>query len=227
MDKNIIIELTKDLYKITLLFPKKEPLRYKAREIADEIMQEIVSFSVLKEDNPNKYSINAVFKEKEIAFSLEKNLDIIDSYFEVAKWQRWLDYFDILEIQKRYAKIRENLLLNKERTETSQSFDFSFKLAEKKEELKEEQLNKKKEEKEERLGERKEKILKILEKTERIQVGEMNKLFPDVSKRTLRRDFQNLVSKGLAQKIGQKNNTFYKISPPLFKNSGGQAGRTE
>ena len=38
MNKDFLIQLTNDLYKLTLLFPKKEPLRYKMRELADEIL---------------------------------------------------------------------------------------------------------------------------------------------------------------------------------------------
>ena len=38
MDKVFLIQLTKNLYQLTLLFPKKEPLRYKMRELADEIL---------------------------------------------------------------------------------------------------------------------------------------------------------------------------------------------
>ena len=38
MDKDFLIQLTTELYRLTLLFPKKEPLRYKMRELADEIL---------------------------------------------------------------------------------------------------------------------------------------------------------------------------------------------
>jgi len=35
LDKNHLFEITNELYRITLLFPKREPLRYKMRELAD------------------------------------------------------------------------------------------------------------------------------------------------------------------------------------------------
>ena len=88
MNKENLIELTNKVYKLTLLFPKKEPLRYKVREVADEILANSVS-------NPGK---------------IEKNLEIIKTYFEVAKWQNWVSYFDILEIEKEYDKIKKDLL---------------------------------------------------------------------------------------------------------------------
>lgn len=212
MDKNSIIELTKKLYKITLLFPKKEPLRYKTREAADEIMEEAIGFLAMQEKGIEKYSINSIFKEKDAIFSLEKNLEVINSFFEIAKWQRWVDYFDILEIQEGYARIRENLLLLKERKEFSQNLELNLNSKPELPIQEEKKAEAQPAKKEEKLDGRKEKILKLLEKTERLQVGEANKFFPDVSKRTLRRDFQKLTSQGIIQKIGQKNNTFYKIT---------------
>jgi len=38
MDRSFLIQLTNEIYRLTLLFPKKEPLRYKMRELADDIL---------------------------------------------------------------------------------------------------------------------------------------------------------------------------------------------
>jgi len=38
MDPNHLLQITNELYRLTLLFPKKEPLRYKMRELADDIL---------------------------------------------------------------------------------------------------------------------------------------------------------------------------------------------
>jgi len=59
VDKDFLIKLTNNLYRLTLLFPKKEPLRYKMRELADEIL----------------------------ANQDEEKLEILNSFFEVAKSQ--------------------------------------------------------------------------------------------------------------------------------------------
>ena len=167
MDKENLIELTNKLYKLTLLFPKKEPLRYKMREVADEILANSVS-------NPSK---------------IKKNLEIIKSYFKVARWQNWVSYFDILEIEEEYDKIECDLKIeflpqpNKvdgERVSDTKTLEG-----------------------------RKEKILEILKEKEKIQVGELKELLPDVSKRTLRRDFDQLLKQGLVERIGERNETFY------------------
>ena len=156
MDKKELIELTNKLYKITLLFPKKEPLRYKMREVADDIL----------------------------AFGQEKDLEILKSYFEVAKWQNWVSYFDLLKIEEEYDKI--NPIIGVARGLTSAA---------------------------EKLDDRKERILAILKEREKIQVGEVQKVLPDVSKRTLRRDFEFLLKQGIVERIGERNDTFYKLTP--------------
>ena len=51
MDKNIFIKLAKDVYQLTLLFPSKEPLRYKIRDAADDI---IAGFIIKENDYDEK-----------------------------------------------------------------------------------------------------------------------------------------------------------------------------
>jgi len=169
MDKDNLVELTNKVYKLTLLFPKKEPLRYKIREVADDIL-----------------ACNSGSKK------LQENLDILKKYFKVAKWQNWVSYFDILEVEEKYDKIEKGLLKTVEkpvfvknksiRGPTSGSLD-----------------------------NRKERILEILKEKERIQVWEVNEILSDVSKRTLRRDFEQLLRQGLVERIGERNDTFYKL----------------
>jgi predicted HTH transcriptional regulator len=150
--KEKLIELTKRVYRLTLLFPKKEPLRYKIREIADEILA-----NFLKETK------NPTFKE----------LEILDSFFEIAKEQNWVSPREISQIQQDYKN-----LIQENRPS---------------------------------INERQKKILEILKEKGKIQVGQVKEFFPNVSKRTLRRDFQKLLKKGIIERIGEKNKTFYQL----------------
>jgi predicted HTH transcriptional regulator len=59
---------------------------------------------------------------------------------------------------------------------------------------------------------RQEKILTFLKEKERLQVKDLKNVFPEISKRTLRRDFEQLLKKGLVVRMGEKNNTFYQVS---------------
>jgi len=156
MDKEFLIQLTNNLYHLTLLFPKKEPLRYKMRELADDILAK-----------PTK-----------------KNLETLDSFFEIAKAQNWVSPSNILEIQQEYSKLKEGL--------KSSSGAEPRKV-------------------EGRGSGRQEKILKILKEKGRAQVWEIQKIFPEVTKRTLRRDFESLLNQGLIERIGERNETFYQL----------------
>jgi len=204
MDKQELIELTNKLYRQTLLFPKKEPLRYKMRETASQILESIIVWHSFQSPNPGTFAANKGMREKDVIFSVEKNLDILNGYFEVAKWQNWISYFDILEVQEKYDKIRCNF-----KKEIGKIEEKENKVAlpeipaeEPKKEVIKKEVNK--------LAPRGEKILNIIKELGKAQVGEVNKHFPDVSKRTLRRDFQKLVSQGLIEREGDRNDTYYK-----------------
>jgi len=163
MDKEYLITLTRSLYRLTLLFPKKEPLRYRMRELADEILADLIS--------------NSNSKDK-----VSKKLEILDSFFEIVNVQNWIAKDVILLLQREYSKLKGDLFSsNKE--EDSNSI----------------------------LNERQSKILEILKEKEKVQVWEMKNVFPQVSKRTLRRDFEKLVNEGLIERIGEKINTFYQL----------------
>ena len=58
---------------------------------------------------------------------------------------------------------------------------------------------------------RQKKILEVLKERGRAQVKDFKEIFPGVSKRTLRRDFRNLMAQGLVERMGEKNNTFYQL----------------
>jgi len=167
MEKKLLIELTNKIYRLTLFFPKKEPLRYKMRDIASDILA--------KPD--------------------EKNIEVLDSFFDVALVQNWASPADILAIKKEYANLSG--LLKKDKPEK----------------------------KKENLGdkdpgiiilpshypERKNRIMDFIKENGRAQVWQIKEILPEVSKRTLRRDFENLLEQGIIERVGERNNTFYQI----------------
>jgi hypothetical protein len=163
MDKDRLIKITDNLYRLTLLFPKKEPLRYKMRDAATEILA-----------NP-----------------AERDFEVLDSFFEVAKLQNWVRLDDVLAIQSEYGNLMKDLIQQKPlKTVVA---EVSSQPAVK------------------GLAKRQEKILAILKEKGNAQVWEMKKIFPQISKRTLRRDFEFLLKQGAVQRMGEKNNTFYQV----------------
>lgn len=178
MDRNYYLQLTQNLYRLTLLFPKKEPLRYKMRELADDILAksaENCSPRVLEE------------------------LEILDSYFEVAKAQNWVSSSEILAIQKEYANLREELKKVEPERKQKDTKENSFVEA---------QLQPFSSQ---TMPERQEKILAFLRENGRVQVWQVKQILPEVSKRTLRRDFENMLNQGIVERMGERNDTFYQL----------------
>lgn len=189
MDKEYFIQLTKGVYRLTLLFPKKEPLRYKLRELATEVLANLIL--ILKGN---------FHRSSNLVEGIENDLEVLDTYFEIAKDQNWVSPDDILEIQKEYSNIREEIeKVKKEEEKNPQP------------EIKENPEKEKVAERNDIINERQQKILEILREKGRAQVGQLVSVFPQVSKRTLRRDFRFLLKRGLIERIGEKNYTFYQM----------------
>ena len=70
-----------------------------------------------------------------------------------------------------------------------------------------------KEESTHKITERQEKILKFLEKNEKAQVMDLRTVLPDVTKRTIRRDLDELLELGKIVRLGDFNQVFYKLPP--------------
>ena len=188
MDKEYFIQLTKGVYRLTLLFPKKEPLRYKLRELAAEILANLIL--ILKGN---------FHQSGNLVEGIENDLEILDTYFEIAKDQNWVGPDDILEIQKEYSNIKEEIEKVKKEEENPQP------------EIKENPEKEKVAEGNDIINERQQKILEILREKGRAQVGQLVSVLPQVSKRTLRRDFRSLLKRGLIERVGEKNYTFYQM----------------
>lgn len=183
MNKDDLLRLTNNLYRLTLFFPKKEPLRYKMREIADDVLASSLRITNYYE-SPNNKNLQG----SDPCNLILEDLTVLDGFFEVAKNQNWVSPNDILKLKEEYIKLGEE-----------------FKKLKIKEKRQVENLR------QEMMPIRQQKILEILKEKERVQVWEIKKIFPEVSKRTLRRDFNNLLKRGIIERIGEKNVTFYKL----------------
>ena len=198
INKSNLIQLTQNLYRLTLLFPKKEPLRYKMREIADEILAKTCR-------DPS----SANWAEGRPPPVLEE-LEVLDGFFEVAKNQNWVKPVEILRIQEEYDRVRAEIkkipkrIPEKEITRVepvpirkeSESVDVRRQHSVKGEM---------------RMDERQQKILEVLREKGKAQVWQVKQVFPEVTKRTLRRDFGNLLKQGKIERIGERNETFYQL----------------
>jgi len=229
MTRENLIWLTKEVYRLTLLFPKKEPLRYKMREIADDILTECLRLNL-------KQELKQDISPKEYMGDSRADLEVLDAFFDVAKEQNWVSPEEILKLQENYSKLKDEL-----KTETDLEMTLTLPLDKEKEAknefimlpLKEDKSSSRpfavareveedksssrpfavarEAEEESSISERQEKILAFLKEQGRAQVWQIKQVLPEVTKRTLRRDFENLLKKGLVERAGERNNTFYQV----------------
>lgn len=62
-----------------------------------------------------------------------------------------------------------------------------------------------------KLSERQERILAMLRQKDRVQIWELQKILPNVTKRTLRRDMDDLLAGGMVEREGEWNSVSYRI----------------
>jgi predicted HTH transcriptional regulator len=190
MEKQTLIQLTIDLYRLTLLFPKKEPLRFKIRELANEVLE-----GVLRMGDKDEYA-------KRSDLEVIHNLEVLESFFAVAKEQNWVSQDELLKVSLRYDNLRQELedsgkqntilLIPEPPVEKTKDFDNAHKNLQ-----------------------RQDKILGVLKEKGQAQVWELKMIFPEVSKRTLRRDFEYLFGRGLVERVGERNQTFYRLKESM------------
>ncbi len=205
MNKSYFIELTNRLYRVTFFFPMKEPLRHKVREVADDILANLI---LILEGEINE--------RREAAFSVEKSIEILDALLELAKAQNWIDSDEIKKVQEKYKEIKieveefndilrrkthlyeqKALLISEEKVILRKETDVP---QVKKPEKKKEVIN---------LNKRQEKILDLLKRKETLQVKDIQEVVPTATKRTLRRDLSAMVEKKLLKRTGAGNTIAY------------------
>ncbi|MCD6528055.1 DeoR family transcriptional regulator [bacterium] len=128
------------------------------------------------------------FQEREILASrILLEIDSLKHYFDQSQKNNWLKPINFLILKKEYDKIKKLLLRYNQEKEKERKTIIG-------------------------ISPRKKKILEILKRKEKLQVSELQKFFPDVTKRTLRRDLEDLLRRKLIKRIGEWNNIFYKIA---------------
>lgn len=128
-------------------------------------------------------------KEKALAVleSNGKNTEDIDAllgYLKLAKMQGWLSGLNYIIISQEYEKLRQKPIDIGSRTKLAG----------------------------EKLNERQIKILDYLKEKEKAQVMDLQQVLADVTKRTIRRDVDELLRAGSIVRMGEFNQVFYKLS---------------
>lgn len=187
MDKDYLVKLCLAVYRVTELFPEKEPLKFALREKANRILADSVLIFSQNPVNLTKEQKSKIFEQ------ILGNTEILQGYFEVAQAQKWLKKENFLVLKREYAKIRKEIsqkpLKKQNRPPEQSTEDSPLSVG----------------------NERCKRILEVLRQKEKAQIWEFKRIFPEVTKRTLRRDFEYLLRKGLVERMGEGKWTFYKL----------------
>ena len=204
MEKDYLIKLSLAVYKVTELFPKEESLKFFLRKKTNQILADSILFF---SNNPISLT-----KEQKNKFSnrILGDVKIIKGYFNVAEKQNWVKEENFLVLKKEYDNIEREI---KQEFVVSNVVNEAHSVRP----SSEPQPNSSGQEKPVQISfdkikkGRYKRILEILKEKREAQVRDLKEIFPQISKRTLRRDFDYLLKRGLVERMGDKNRTVYKL----------------
>jgi len=175
------LKLTNTVYKVLEFFPESDPLKNRAKDKALAIMEHLILI--------NKTNGWMSFQKEKVKVQLLEDIDILLGYLWIGKSQGWLNSVNCLIIANEYEKIKNEIkpiigpIIDNTEVKTP---DFS-------------------------ISERQSQILEFLSKNEKAQVMDLQTILPDVTKRTIRRDLDELLEAGKIIRLGDFNQVFYKI----------------
>ena len=208
------VKITNAVYKVLDFFPEGDPLKYKAKEKALAILENVTLIfnaegwmSLKNYLSPNR--------EKAIE-QLLNDIEVLENFLNLGKSQGWLSNVNFLIITKEYSKIKDGIErpkgVIKKHLETVSSIENPV--------VKSEHIL----QPDRGLGdgqilanrgaysERQKRIMYILANREKAQVSDLVKELPNITKRTVRRDLDDLLKKGKIIRVGEWNQVFYKIN---------------
>lgn len=197
-----ILKLTNAVYKVLEFFPESDPLKHRAKDKALFIMENVNLLTGV--------SGWASFQNEKTKLQVAEDIDTLLGYLWIAKTQGWLNAMNYLIISNEYEKIRKNIKPYIELTKRMPEPKLEQKIEPKIEIKVEPKIEAKKSEA--KLSDRQEKIINYLGKNSKAQVMDLQKVLPKITKRTIRRDLDDLLKNNRIIRMGEFNQVFYKIS---------------
>lgn len=196
MENSKSLKLTNTVYKLLEFFPESDPLKNRAKDRALVIMEHLFLI--------NENSGWVSFQKDKIRAQLTEDIDVLLGYLWIGKTQGWLNSVNCLIISNEYEKIKNSIQPIIELTQKLPGID---KIEVKQEEAIElEPINN-----QQGISTRQEKILEFLIKNKKAQVMDIQTILPNVTKRTIRRDLDELLEADKVVRSGDFNQVFYHI----------------
>jgi hypothetical protein len=232
------VKLTNIVYKLLEFFPESDPLKNRAKDRALAIMEHLVLIDERSKECPGWTS----FQSEKFKIQLSEDIDILLGYIWIGKSQGWLNSSNCLIVTNEYEKIKKGIKPAIELTQKlpgidrisniekdfhpSKNTDKESEQIEPKEQLSPVlnntesettgfSISNKQDDNLHELTERQKMIFEFIEKNGKAQVMDLQTILPDITKRTIRRDLDELLQSGKIIRMGDYNQVFYKINIPI------------
>ena len=178
------LKLTSAVYKVLEYFPESDPLKNRAKDKALAIMDNLV----LHNESTKQW--------------LLEDIDLLLGYLKIGREQGWLSPINYLIISNQYENLKKEIAPREPILLDSASIEKAVADAQPKTEAKPQASF---------LSDRQKKIIEFLREKETAQVMDMQTVLPDVTKRTIRRDLDELLKMGKIARQGEWNQVVYRI----------------
>ncbi|MDP2641139.1 MAG: DeoR family transcriptional regulator [Candidatus Yanofskybacteria bacterium] len=215
MDRDVFINLVFATHRVADILPEEgKILQSCIKSSANRVLTDLLIFSeegVLQEDQRSR-----------IAPRILQEIEILYGYFRQAREWNWIAIENFLILQGEYNKVKEHLalFLREQAVRAFSKEAVAFPARPQREEQKNHEIPKERAlvrpqqqapRKEVVLPDRQRKIVELLKSKERVQIWELQNILPDVTKRTLRRDMDDLLSHNLIERTGEWNTVSYQL----------------
>jgi len=213
--ENKFIQLTSAVYRLLDFFPEGEPLKNRAKDKVLSITENLVLV----------FGVEgwASLQRDKAEAQLVEDIEILLNYLKLAKSFGWIDSINFLIVSKEYEKIKNQLsqserkildrpiqkIENKNVVAKTQKVTFQ-KTIENQISFTNETISQPKNN-EFPVSNRQEKILQILREKGKAQVSDFKITLVDVTKRTIRRDLDELLKNNRIIRVGEWNQVFYQL----------------
>jgi hypothetical protein len=215
--ENKFIQLTSAVYRLLDFFPEGEPLKNRAKDKVLAITENLVLV----------FGIDGwvSLQKDKTETQLAEDIEILLNYLKLAKSFGWVDSINFLIISKEYEKIKNQLnqperkilgepmqkIESKNVVAKTQKITFQ-KTVENQVSFTNETMGQSKSN-DFPISDRQKKILQVLREKGQGQVSDFKAVLVDVTKRTIRRDLDELLRNNTIIRIGEWNQVFYKVYP--------------
>lgn len=220
MNRNLSIRLAFAAHRVADTLPDEE-VKQEIKESANTVLADLIVF--LERDGVSSE------KRKALIPQLMRQIDVLLVYLDRAKREGWVqaDNFSVLETEygrlKDFLEVFESIETAEEEPEPAATIQAEEPVEAKEKPVKSQalrQISRKEMGGPSRtiengeggdLTERQRKIIDFLKRKDSAQVWELQKVLPQVTKRTLRRDLDSLLQLNLVQRKGEWNSVVYEL----------------